>query len=174
MLNRKIWSAFLLFSASGVMVTQRLTWYLGLVYAHNIQILVTYGQVILIVQYGQRAKVTRLSSFSLLFQPASTFTASNTFGIAFSHLKWKYKSLFLWKQFENTQRQCVGHIAQFRIMNPHQWPLMNWQWTSEEFTGSISMTVYFESVVKNKILSMVLDIKLTFEISEYSHLSQRT
>ena len=28
---------------------------------------------------------------------------------------------------ENTERQSVGHIVQFRIMNPHQWPLINLQ-----------------------------------------------
>ena len=27
---------------------------------------------------------------------------------------------------ENAQRHSVGHIAQIRIMNPHQLPLINW------------------------------------------------
>ena len=28
---------------------------------------------------------------------------------------------------ENTRRQSMGHIVQFRIVNPHQGPLINWQ-----------------------------------------------
>ena len=36
---------------------------------------------------------------------------------------------------ENTQRQSMGHIAQFQIMNPHQRPFLNWQRTPEECTA---------------------------------------